>query len=475
MRKNHTGLKIFLILLMLVFVAASAFMVKLCIDLASDVPEQTPSLGSSDLTLPTRPAETQAQTEPTTEPTVPQPEHVVSTATVAAQGDLLMHAPIWRQDYSTVCYTGDGNYDFTPMFKHLKPYTTAYDFALANLETTFGGDGYKYQGNPEFNTPDSFMDALVDTGYDLLLTANNHAADTRSDGILRTVETIRGAGLTALGTQLDDEEDKFAVVDINGIRVGMVCYTYGYSVNGDGTMFSLNGLAQIPYTGQVNFFMNNNVQKLYDAAEARMAEMTAAGAEATIFYIHWGVEYNIVENELQNKIAQKLCDLGYDVIVGGHPHVVQPMELLTSTTDPEHRTICIYSLGNAISNQRVGVSDLFPRAGYTEDGALFTVTFEKYSDGTVYVAQADVMPTWVYRHTPNNRREDNILPLDISRESEWTTLFGISENTAVACRNSYDRTMGIVGAGLQEIQEYLTNQKLYREAYYLEQVGKTRG
>ena len=470
MKKKHTGLKIVLIVLMLLFVAASALMVKLCIDLATDVPETAPAQSDDTITLPTRPAETTEATEAPTETTQPQPEHVVSTATIAAQGDLLMHAPVWRADYNTVCSTGNGTYDFTPIFKYLKPYTTGYDYALANLETTFGGDGYKYQGNPEFNTPDSFMDALVDTGYDMLLTANNHAADTRGDGILRTVETIRGAGLTALGTQLNDEEDKFVVAEINGIKVGMVCYTYGYSVNGDWTKFSLNGLAQIPYTGQVNFFMNNNTQKLYDAAQQHMEEMREAGAEATVFYIHWGVEYNIVENAKQNEIAQKLCDMGYDVIVGGHPHVVQPVELLTSTTNPDHKTICIYSLGNAVSNQRVGVSDLFPRAGYTEDGALFTVTFEKYSDGTVYVADADVMPTWVNKHSTSGKWEYNILPLDKEKEDQWQTMFEIPDATVNAAKKSYERTMSIVGEGLLQVKEHLEQEKLYRDAYYLEQV-----
>ena len=467
MRKKHTGLKVVLILLMVVCILGSGLMIKLSLDLADEVAEPRPADPQTQIQRPTETTQATEETEPPTETTLPEPERVISTATVAAQGDLLMHAPIWRRDYSTVCAQSDGTYDFSSMFKHIKPYTEGYDFALANLETTFGGDAFPYQGNPHFNTPDSFVDSLVDTGYDMLLTANNHAADTTDSGILRTLEVVRGAGLGTLGTQMNDEEDKFAVVDINGIKVGMVCYTYGFSVSGDGSKFSLNGLAQIPYTGQVNFFMNNNTAKLYEAAQQRMDEMTAAGAEATIMFIHWGVEYNVVENEKQNEIAQKLCDLGYDVIVGGHPHVVQPVELLTSTINPDHKTICIYSLGNAISNQRVGVSDLFPYQGYTEDGALFTVTFEKYSDGTVYVANADVMPTWVYKHTHDNRREDNILPLDISREAEWQTMFDIPDNTVTACRKSYDRTMSIVGEGLQQVQEYLQQQKLDREAYYL--------
>ena len=146
--------------------------------------------------------------------------------------------------------------------------------------------------------------------------------------------------------------------------------------------------------------MENNLDQFYADVEQRLEEMRNDGAEATILYIHWGVEYQLKENQTQRTIAQKLCDLGVDVIVGGHPHVVEPMvgvdvivgghphvvepmDLLESTVDPNHKSVILYSMGNAVSNQRTGISDLFP-AGYTEDGALFTVTFEKYSDGKVY-------------------------------------------------------------------------------------------
>lgn len=93
------------------------------------------------------------------------------------------------------------------------------DYAIANLETTFGGDDYPYQGNPAFNCPDALIDSVVDTGYDMLLTANNHAGDTMASGITRTIEVIRGKGLTALGSQLNADEPKYAVVDVNGIKI----------------------------------------------------------------------------------------------------------------------------------------------------------------------------------------------------------------------------------------------------------------
>ena len=458
-QKSGGGLaKALLIVLILLLIAATAFLIWLCIDMVNTQPQQiqTPQV---TIELPTevttQPLET---TEPhTTAP--PEPEHVVATAPIASQGDLLMNKPVFD-----TCRQSDGSYAFSSIFRYSKELVSSYDYALANLETTFGGDGYPYQGNPAFNCPDGLMAAVVDTGYDMLLTANNHAGDTMGDGITRTVEKVREAGLTALGSPLS-EEPRYSIVEVNGIQIGMVCYTWAYS--GDCNRFSLNGLTPVKDVGQMNYFTNSNPDKLYNEAEQIIADMKAAGAEATMIFLHWGQEYQITENASQQKMAQRLCDMGFDVIVGGHPHVVQPMALLESTVDPNHKTICIYSLGNAVSNQRTGVSSLFP-AGYTEDGVLFTVTFEKYSDGTVYVSAADVIPTWVNMNSNNGSREYNILPLEKAKEEQWTEAFGLTSGQFSAAQKSYDRTMGIVGEGLSACQSYLEQAKADRESYYLD-------
>ena len=164
-------------------------------------------------------------------------------------------------------------------------------------------------------------------------------------------------------------------------------------------------------------------------------------------------------------MAQRLCDIGFDVIVGGHAHVVQPVALLESSVDPDHKTVCIYSLGNAVSNQRTGVSTQFP-AGYTEDGVMFTVSFEKYSDGEVYVSAADVIPTWVNMHTTGGVKEYNILPPQDSTRESWRETFNLNDNTMGFAQRSYDRTMGIVGEGLEACQAYLAQAKEDREQYY---------
>ena len=465
--KNHTGLKIFLILLILCMIAATAFIIKLCIGITGQQvqvkPSETISLVPSATTEPT-------ETEAPTETTMPEPEHVVSTATIGSMGDLLMHMPIFDDyTYNAAVQQADGTYDFTTVFQYITEYVSALDYAAANLETTLCGteNGYPYNGYPHFNCPDAIVDGAKAAGFDMLLTANNHSYDTTLVGYKRTLEVARGQGLDTLGTYASADEVKWTVKEINGINIGMLCYTYANYATSDGRP-SLNGNVPISEAGLCNYFVYENLPAFYSEVEGYLAEMEAAGAEATMMFIHWGVEYNLFANDNQKAIAQKLCDLGIDVIVGGHPHVVQPVELLTSTADEGHKTVCLYSMGNAVSNQRLG-NISYINTAHTEDGVLFTVTFEKYSDGTVYLAGADILPTWVNRHNNSNgKTEYNILPLDYDRLEEWTELFAIDASTLTAAQNSYQRTMKVVGEGLQESQDYLAQAKLDRDAYYLD-------
>lgn len=394
-------------------------------------------------------------TPPTTEAT--QPLEPVASATVGVQGDLLMHKPV-----ITACVAEDGAYDFASIFRYVAEYTAAYDYSVANLETTLGGDNYVYQGYPKFNCPDGIVEAVKDAGIDMLLTANNHCSDTTTEGVLRTVKRVREMGLTPLGTQLSDEEPKYAVVDVGGIKVGMAAYTYATSaVNGRP---SLNYEAEVTQVGLVNYFTYDNLDAFYSEMQSLLSQMRSDGAEATMLYIHWGTEYSLQADSSQRMIAQKMCDLGVDVIVGGHPHVVEPMELLTSSSDSRHKTAVIYSLGNAVSNQRSGYIQAAPPY-YTEDGILFTVTFEKYSDGAVYLQSVDALPTWVNMRT-DGAKQYNILPLDEDNQDQWAELFNLNDAMLSSAKKSMERTDSIVGAGMEKCRTYLEQQKADREAYY---------
>lgn len=446
--------------LILALIAATGLLVWLCIDMVNKDPENAVSADQSvalptDEAVPTTEMPTETTVPPTTEP--PQPETVIATATIGSQGDLLMHSPVFN-----TAKQSDGSYNFESLFRYSKDLVSSMDYAVANLETTFGGPNHPHVGNQSFCCPDALAGNAVEAGYDMFLTANNHSGDTTGEGVTRTLEIAQEAGLATLGSQYPGEK-RYSIVEVNGIKIGMVAYTWAFS--GDGTKFSLNGLNPIKDEGQMNYFTKQNPAKLYNEVEPMMAEMKADGAEVTMMFIHWGEEYQTKENEAQRKMAQKLCDIGFDVIVGGHAHVVQPMALLESTVDPDHKTVCIYSLGNAVSNQRTGVSNLFP-PGYTEDGALFTVTFEKYSDGKVYVSGTDVIPTWVNMHSNKGVKEYNILPLTKDTEEQWQASYELTDHQFSSCQKSYDRTMGIVGEGLQQCKDYLDQEKIDREQYY---------
>ena len=383
-----------------------------------------------------------------TEAVVTEPKlEVVSTASISVQGDLLMHRPVMK-----TCQLDDDTYDFSSLFQYIVPELSKYDYNIANLETTFGGPDYPYQGNPNFNAPDTFADDLKKAGFHMLLTGNNHCADTTTASIKRTIDQLEQRGLTPLGTQRSADEPKYAIVDIGGIKVGMVCYTYATSAHNGLPVF--NYRFHVTERGVVNYFTNDDLDKLYTELDAILVEMEAQGAEATVAFMHWGTEYETAENDTQRAIAQKLCDMGVDVIVGGHPHVVQPMALLTSSLDAEHKTVCIYSLGNTISNQRISEMDL--KTGHTEDGVIFSFTFEKYSDGSVHVAGTDLLPTWVNYHGNHGQNEYNILPLYDDQREQWKELFYLSGEQLVGAQNSYERTMSIVEAGLKACQDYLS-------------------
>ena len=452
---------VIMVLIILGLIAATGFVVWLCIDMANLKPENA-QLNNQSVALPTDSKEPTEEmpTETTVPPTTtepPQPETVIATATIASQGDLLMHSPVFNS-----ARQGDGSYNFESVFRYSADLVSSMDYAVANLETTFGGPNHPHVPNQSFSCPDALAQNAADAGYDMFLTANNHSGDTTGEGVTRTLEVSREAGLATLGSQMPGEK-RYSIVEINGIKIGMVAYTWAFKDNGGS--FSLNGLNPIKDEGQMNFFTKANPDKLYKEVEPMIAEMKAEGAEATMIFIHWGEEYQIKENAAQQKMAQRLCDIGFDVIVGGHAHVVQPVALLESSVDPDHKTVCIYSLGNAVSNQRTGVSTQFP-AGYTEDGVMFTVSFEKYSDGEVYVSAADVIPTWVNMHSNKGVREYNILPLTKDTEAQWKEDYELTDAQFTACQKSYDRTMGIVGEGLQTCQEYLAQAKEDREQYY---------
>lgn len=273
-------------------------------------------------------------------------------STLAVCGDAMSHMPQTRDAYDSQA----GAYDYKPMIRFAKPWIEQADYAVVNLETTFAG-GPDYSGFPAFNTPDALGDALKDAGFDLVSTANNHCLDRGYDGMVRTLDVLDNLGLAHVGTYRSAEEraaqNGVHVADVGGIKVAFLSYTYG--TNGIPLSKSHPDTVNILHTDYMSDAQVLDTARIADdlaAAEALSPDLIAV-------IVHWGVEYQTTQNEHQEEIADFLFDHGADVILGSHPHVLQPMETrtLTDRDGTTHTGFVCWSLGNFISSQNDEYTD----------------------------------------------------------------------------------------------------------------------
>lgn len=377
----------------------------------------------------------------------------VGRATVLAAGDLMTHLPIVNSGKN-----GSG-YDFSYIYEYISPYVSMADYAVVNLETTLSGtEGKEYTGYPKFNAPDAIASGAAAGGFDMMTFANNHCYDYGTAGMKRTLDVVREAGLDTLGVTANVEDTKYAVKDLNGIKVGMINYTYG-EIGADRNTPAINGLpTDSKAAGLINAYDYDNLDMFYAEMENHISGMKAAGAETILLFIHWGDEFSVKPNSDQKAIAQKLCDLGVDVIAGGHPHVVQPIELLTST-DGSRQTLCLYSMGNFVSNQRA--TNISMTTGHSEDSVVFRFTFVKYSNGEVYLESADLLPTWMLIRGTGDGRTYHILPLD-ETVADWKSAYDLSSSQLSEAEESLKRTKSLVDANLTSIRSTLEQQAAIR-------------
>ena len=259
-------------------------------------------------------------------------------------GDIMGH----DTQIASALATGEEGYDYNPCFQYLKPYFDDADIVIGNLEVTFAGPPYK--GYPQFSSPDELADALQEAGFDILITANNHALDRKQDGLERTLEQLDQRGILHTGSFTDPVARSLhypLVVENNGIRLALLNYTYG-----------TNGL-KVPPPSIVNRI---------DTLQIRQDLLRAATAEPDFILVtmHWGEEYQRTENSTQREVAAFLFRNGADAIIGSHPHVVQPIR------GEGKGNLVAYSVGNFISNQR-------PR--YRDGGIAFELELVKRVKG----------------------------------------------------------------------------------------------
>ena len=258
-----------------------------------------------------------------------------NTVNLMFVGDAMQHSP-----QITAAQQPDGTYDYTPCFQYLADDITWADIAVVNLECPLAGR--PYTGYPCFSAPDSYAQQLKDVGFDLFLTANNHCLDRRDKGLVRTYHTLDSMGIAHIGTYPNDKDRAQRIphiVNVKGMKIAFLDYTYG-----------TNG---IPIQGNVIVDFIDQQQIAKDIALAR-----DRGAHAICVNLHWGIEYQLKPVASQRTLADWLVTQGVDLIIGGHPHVVEPMEMRYSK-EYDKNVLLIYSMGNFISNQ----SDIDTRGG----------------------------------------------------------------------------------------------------------------
>ena len=379
--------------------------------------------------------ETEIQTESETAYVYPEKD-----ITIGSTGCMLLHSP-FIDSYPDA----EGNYDFSTIYKYITPYYSAPDFMTCEFEGSLAGPDAGYSGYPLFLSPDVIIENIKDSGVDLQFLATNHVYDGGSDGFHRTMQVYDEKNIAFSGIRENSTAKQYVVEEINGIKVGFIDYVY--ETDGEGT--NLNGIPLMQEDWDlVNTFDYNDLDSFYKEMQSNIASMKSEGAQFIIAQMHWGIEYQLEEADYQDEMAQKLCDLGVNAIIGGHPHCEQPIDVL-DTSDGSGHMFCIYSEGNALSNQRTYLMDEMP-TGHTEDGAMVTLTLHQNGDGSVEIKDIDLLPTWVYRYQDNDGSKYYILPLDDVENLEKTT--GISDIQQEA-QDSYDRTMEELGPGLEKAKQ----------------------
>lgn len=314
---------------------------------------------------------------------VPLEQELPEILTLAVVGDLMAHIDqvqyAWNPDSET--------YDFSPSFRYIKPFLSQADLAFGNLETTLAGpDGafqkvantyfQGYQGYPFFNSPDSYLDALTDAGFDILSLANNHSLDSGMEGAIRTRDQVLQKGMIPVGTQ-PSGEDGVEYLEVKGMKLAFLSYT-----------FCTNQFREIESLG----FRINSLNMYQEPLIEEMLQTVRKAAdqsEFTVVMIHFGWSYIHRPDDWQISLTDRLLEAGADFVAGDHPHVLQPMSFRENGDGEE--SFQIYSLSNFISHQPFSGNPPVSKDG----GVVLKLHLFEKDPGLVEILKMDYMPTWL--------------------------------------------------------------------------------
>ncbi len=318
-------------------------------------------------------------------PIKPKPE--IKEAKLIAVGDIMMHSTQTRSGYDAKRQI----YNFDSFFAPVKNILSKGDWVIGNLETPLAGeDAGGYTGYPLFNAPAQLADAAKKAGLNILTTANNHALDRGEKGVIRTIANLGDRKIAFTGTAVSAiEASKPLISTKNNISLAILAYTYG-----------TNGIP-IPKGKDYLVSLIDEKKILKDIAKARKQ-----GVDIIAISLHFGDEYQRQPNPQQKQLVENLLKAGADIILGSHPHVVQPYKIFKfpGKNGKTRKAVAIYSMGNFISGQT---------QDYTDLGVIFQVTIrKKFPEKTAEITGIKALPTWVHRYTLNNQVKYRVLPLE---------------------------------------------------------------
>lgn len=340
---------------------------------------------------------------------------------ISVVGDLMCHSPQFQ--YAQV---SKDSFDFSPVYRNVKKYLSSSDFTFGNLETvTAGKEKGGYTGYPFFNTPSSYISALKVVGFDLLVTANNHSLDRSEKGVLKTIDEIKSRNINYVGTYTSQRDrDSIRIFMIKGIRIAFLAYSYGTNGN--------------PIPKGKNYLIN---LINYDLIEKDISSSKLNGAELVLVHFHFGEEYKREPVQFQKDVVNKTIELGADIIIGGHPHVLQPINFYKTKNEKLDSGFVAYSMGNFFSNQQ---------ARYKDAGMILTINITKdLLNNKLEISEVNYLPTWVFKGNTSNGKEYVLMPATVVSD----TTINLSKSENIKMNQSFNDTRYI-------ITKYTKNSKL---------------
>lgn len=326
-------------------------------------------------------------------------------ATLAFTGDVIGHISLNLQAWK---YGNRKTFDYRPMYDDIRSTLSGADLSVCQLEGPIAPPGVRYAGHPRFAVPAQIVTALTDAGYDYCTTANNHSNDRGPAGIDATLDAFDAAGLGHAGTGRTDDEAKAPIIDVNGVKVALLAYTWGFG--GQRTFFTKTPM-------RINLL--SPARAIADAKDAR-----ERGADVVIVCVHWGTEFRQRVTVAQRKMAEEMTASGeIDAIVGHHAHVIQPIQQVNGKW-------VLYGLGNGLSNQRLATVN----NPATQDGVIAELHIAEQPGGGFVVDKPVVIPTWVHSRS--------LVVYDVAKHYYDSTMLLRYQK---ALRKSWARTKSVVG------------------------------